>query len=315
MSLAGRILYQAYHRPVGAIRDSWRAGGPFEQRRTERGRVEMEMAARQLSPLPAHAQPAFTVHLLTGKRFWYQTAFCLWTLAMQSKRTIHPVLHDDGSLVDSTRESLLRLFPNATIVEIAETHARLERLLPERKFPVLRERWRNYPNIRKLIDVHLGAAGWKLVIDSDLLFFRRPEFLLQWSLDPQQPLRAVDCETSYGYSRDLLEKLAGAKLDELVNVGLAGLRSESIDWEQLEHWCATLHAAEGTHYYLEQALVAMMLAGKAAAVAPADEYITLPRPPEALACAATMHHYVAHSKRWYFQHCWREAIRRATAGA
>jgi CheY-like chemotaxis protein len=63
---------------------------------------------------------------------------------------------------------------------------------------------------------------------------------------------------------------------------------------------------EKTNYYLEQALVAMMLAGQSCAVAPADDYVTKPVFPEAETCQAVMHHYVANSKRWYFQHNWRK---------
>jgi hypothetical protein len=40
-------------------------------------------------------------------------------------------------------------------------------------------------------------------------------------------------------------------------------------------------------------------------VAPAADYVTLPPPAEARRCSAVMHHYVAGSKRWYFQHNWR----------
>ncbi|MDB6165383.1 MAG: glycosyl transferase family 2, partial [Lacunisphaera sp.] len=65
---------------------------------------------------------------------------------------------------------------------------------------------------------------------------------------------------------------------------------------------------EGTSYYLEQALIAMLVAGRDCAVAPAADYVTLPQPPEALECRAVMHHYVAESKRWYFQRNWRQAL-------
>ena len=61
------------------------------------------------------------------------------------------------------------------------------------------------------------------------------------------------------------------------------------------------------YVYLEQALVAMLVAGQRCAVAPGDDYLTCPQPPEATACGAVMHHYVAESKRWYFQRNWRTA--------
>lgn len=304
----GRAFYLVRHRPVEWVDALVAAGGPFEKRRTERGRREMETAAATLPQLPSFAGAAVELHLLTGRRFWYQTAFCLWTFARHAGRPLAPVIYDDGTLAAPQREVLSRLFPATRFVAQSSAIARLEALLPASRFPVLRERWLNYPNLRKLIDPHLGSHGWKLVIDSDLLFFRRPAALLAWIDQPERPLHAVDCETSYGYSRPLMNELAGAPAADLVNVGLTGLESASIDWEHLEHWCATLIARERTNYYLEQALVAMMVAGCDCTIMPANDYVTLPVEPEASACRAVMHHYVANSKRHYFQRNWRRAL-------
>jgi len=175
---------------------------------------------------------------------------------------------------------------------------------------VLRERRAHYPNLRKLTDVHAGAHGWRLVLDSDMLFFRRPDFLLAWLAAPDRPLHMVDVQDSYGYSRARLESLAGAPLPLRLNVGLCGLRSDALDWEKLEFWCRRLIEAEGTSYYLEQALVAMLLAGRDCAVAPAGDYLLLPPEDECRAPRAVMHHYVAQSKRGYFRHAWRVASQR-----
>jgi len=102
-----------------------------------------------------------------------------------------------------------------------------------------------------------------------------------------------------------MDRLAENPTADLVNVGLTGLNSSEIDWDRLENWCQGLRANGGDSYYLEQALVAMLLAGRQCAVAPRTDYVTLPRPPEVRECRAVMHHYVAESKRWYFQHNWR----------
>ncbi|MBL9216332.1 MAG: glycosyl transferase family 2 [Opitutaceae bacterium] len=301
----GRLALALWHQPAARLRTCIREGGPLAQRRTERGRLEMEQAAARLTPVPAPAGPPVELHLLTGRRFWYQTAFCLASFARQAGRPVHPVIYDDGTLAGPPRDGLARLFPDARFVAQPETLARLERHLPESRFPVLRERWRHYPNIRKLTDVHAGTTGWKLVLDSDLLFFRRPDVLLAWLDQPSRPLHAVDIEESYGYPRPLLAELAGAPLAPKVNVGLCGLDSGALDWELLERACRLLLERHGTNYYLEQALVALLVAGRPCTVAPAADYVTLPRPPEALDCRAVMHHYVAESKRWYFQRNWR----------
>lgn len=304
----GRAFYLLYHKPIEWFDSIVAAGGPFEKRRTEQGRREMEAAAATLPTLPNASGSPLELHLLTGRRFWYQTAFCLWTFARHSNRLIHPVIYDDGTLEPIQRDALSRLFPAIRFVAQSTAIARLDEFLPVERYPVLRERWLNYPNIRKLIDPHIGSRGWKLVIDSDLLFFRRPDLLLRWLDQPTQPLHAVDCETSYGYSRPLMDELAGDPVADLVNVGLTGLESTAIDWEKLEHWCATLIAREKTNYYLEQALVAMLVAGRTCTIAPASDYVTLPVEPEARACQAVMHHYVAGSKRHYFQRNWRRAL-------
>lgn len=305
MSLPGKLLYHLWHRPYGQVRDSWRNGGPWQQRRTERGRIEMEAAAHNLPLLTVTAGQPLELHLLTGRRFWYQSAFCLWSLAHNTGRRLSPVIYDDGTLAPEFQASLARLFPASRFVTQSDIIARLDTHLPADRFPALRERWLNYPNIRKLTEPHLGSSGWKLVLDSDLLFFRRPDFLLGWLDAPNRPLHAVDCETSYGYSRSLMNELACAPVADLVNVGLTGLNSGEIDWERLERWCQALRNREGTSYYLEQALIAMLVAGRSCAIAPASDYVTLPRLPEAQDCHAVMHHYVAESKLWYFQHNWR----------
>ncbi len=278
-------------------------------RATERGRLEMERAAAQLPPLPEFAgAPRVTLHVLTGKRFWFQTAFCLSSFANHAQVGLDVEIFDDGTIDLELRQRIEAFSPRARLHAQPEIVARLHEHLPEQKFPTLRERWRNYPNIRKLIDPHIGSSGWKLVIDSDLLFFRRPDFLLDWLRTPDRPLHAVDCQESYGYPRKLLEKLAGAPLPALVNVGLCGWRSEDLDWNELERWCRKLTFDYRPSYYLEQALVAMLAARHPSAIAPAADYVTYPRPPEAIECRAVMHHYVAESKRWYYQRNWRRVI-------
>lgn len=311
----GRLCYYAWHWPVGEIRRSRAAGGPLEQWRTARGRVAMAAAARTLPRPPADSSPALELHLLTGHHFWEQTAFCLWSFAAASGRALAPVIYDDGSLLADEPAALRRLFPDTRFVSRDEAVASLDLHLPAARFPVLRERWLRYPNIRKLISPHVGARGWKLVIDSDLLFFRAPTVLTDWLDAPTRPLHAVDCETSYGYSRPLMDRLAGAPVADLVNVGLSGLDSAQLDWERLEFWCDQLIAAEGASYYLEQALVAMLVAGRHCTIAPAADYVTCPRPPEDHDCRAVMHHYVAGSKPAYFRHNWRRVLQNHAAPA
>jgi len=308
----GRLWYLLWHRPVSVLAKSWREGGPLQQARDRRAQQALRLRAASLpAPRIANGAPAVELSLLTGRNYWDQAAFCLWSFATAAERPVHAVVYDDGTLDDEGVAALRRVTSQLRVVRREATLAKLDQHLPRERFPFLRGRWEVYPHIRKLTDPHVGSTGWKLVVDSDLLFFRRPQFVLDWLDAPDRPLHAVDCEESYGYPRAQLEALCGARLPDLCNVGLTGLQSESLDWDELERWCAALTERGRSSYYLEQGLVAMLASRQTCAVAPAADYVTLPRPPEDLACSAVMHHYVAQSKRAYFRSNWRTVLRRA----
>jgi hypothetical protein len=102
-------------------------------------------------------------------------------------------------------------------------------------------------------------------------------------------------------------ELAGAPIPERLNVGVCGLRSDTIDWDRLEEWCRDLLEREGSHYLQEQALTAMMLAGGPRIAAPAEQYVVRPGRSETQRPTAALHHYVAESKALYFRFGWRHA--------
>jgi hypothetical protein len=253
------------------------------------------------------------VHFLTGKNFWYQTAFCCWSLCHHAGREFAPVFIDDGTFDDGLRTEASRLFPGASFLASTECEARLDAYLPVEKFPALRGQRRSYIHLRKLTDVHAGRDGWRLVLDSDMLFFRRPDALLAWLAAPDRPMYMLDIQNAYGYPGATLTALAGRPLPERLNVGILGLRSETIDWGNLEFWCARLLEQHGTSYYLEQALVALALAGQTALPLPVNDYLIMPDDAECRQPTAALHHYVAESKHGYFRHAWRQVPANALA--
>ena len=103
-----------------------------------------------------------------------------------------------------------------------------------------------------------------------------------------------------------MERLTGAPIPPLVNVGI---RSDSLDWDEVEGWCRELIARENTNYYLEQALVAMLVARQPCVAAPAGDYITRPSRFEIAHPSAVMHHYVDTAKHGYFRTAWRLTLR------
>ncbi len=301
----GYLLYVAYHRPASLLRDLVLEGGPRQRRLTEAGRLEMMEAARRLPALPAPVHDSPVVHFLTGARFWHQTGFLLASLAPHL--SIKPMLHDDGTLGGAALDGLLRMAPGAVVVSDREATEKLDHFLPVSRYPRLRARRDSLVLFRKLLDVHAGASGWNLFLDSDQLCLRRPDLLIDWLRAPSIPLHMTDVGDAYGCSARDMESIAGRPVPSRINTGILGLRSETLDWDRLEFFCAALDARVRPHYYHEQAVVALHLAGEPRRIAtPLADYVVLPRPPEATRPRAAWHHYVAHSKRWYYQARWRD---------
>jgi hypothetical protein len=256
-------------------------------------------------PSLSSGEKPLEVHMLVGTRFWFMAAFALVSLQRQIDRAVYAHFYDDGSLEPQQREKLEKLASMVTFHGRAGIEARIDRFLPEEKFPIIRERLRNYPNLKKLTDPHAGSTGPKLVMDADILFFREPSEMLRWCGSPSGILCATDVTESYGYSRPLMEKLAGGTIPEKINVGITGLHSETLDWERIEWWCRELITREKTNYYLEQALVAMLCATRPFTQLSLRPYITGPSDEEVLAGEGVMQHYVDLSKKEYFRSAWK----------
>lgn len=310
----GRLAYRLYHRPRAAVAAARRRGfaGALGDAYHHRA---MRRAAAALPPVrPENGSDPLRVHFLTGRRFWHQTAFCGWSFARTAGVDLDPVIHDDGSLTRRQAAELRRIFPRASFVTPGAAEAKLDEHLPSSRYPLLRARRLTLPNFRKLTDVHAGESGWRLVLDSDMIFFRRPDALLGWFESPDRPCHMVDVDTAYGYPLDLLSRQCGFEMRDRVNVGVAGLRSDTIDWDTVEGWMKEQIDRVGPHYYQEQAVTAQLMSKGPCLVLDDRDYRVLPDEAEAKRPSAVMHHYVADSKVWYYRLGWRTAAGAPPAG-
>ena len=124
---------------------------------------------------------------------------------------------------------------------------------------------RKNPTTRKLFDFFLmSGADYAIPIDSDIVFFRKPELLCAPSWRIPKNLYNKDESGWYSMSPDELEANFGIRPPERINSGLSVIRRESIDFEAMEQWMAhpklfadlwvteqTLHALCSTVYGVE----------------------------------------------------------------
>ncbi len=277
-------------------------------RKMNSNRKLMQKAAFCLPSVTSYTN-GLPLYFLTGKKYLYQTLFCIRSLSKSCKEQFKFILVDDGSFDAPLIAHINRLLPGAEIITQAIINQNLEKILPRDKYPILRHKREIYPHLKKLTDIHsLPIKGWKLVLDSDMLFFAPPIAITSWLKKPTQPLHMVDCMESYGYTRQLMETLTGAGIPPLLNVGAIGLNSASIQWNTMEEWIGTLEEKEGTSYYLEQALSAMLISTIPSLILSSDQYIVNPDENSIEHFNGILHHYVDLSKKGYFNKAWKVFI-------
>ena len=302
------IINKLYRYPKAEFKRINKFGGYFEYKKMMRNQKLMEQASLYLPPVTSYPD-GLPVYFLTGDKFLYQTLFCVQSLTKHSAEKFRFILVDDGSLNEELTIRINKRLPGAEIITKTVIEQNLEKNLPENNYPILRKKRREYPHIKKLIDIHiLGIAGWKLVLDSDMLFFNDPIAMCDWVKNSGKPLHMIDCMESYGYSRELMGKLTGNKIPEQINVGAVGLNSDTIDWAKTEDWVKTLEETEGRSYYLEQALSAMLVAGSDCTVLDKGEYIVNPDNTTITNGTGVLHHYVDLSKKGYYNEAWRKVL-------
>ena len=300
------IINILYRFPRSRLKDIKRKGGIINQYVIEKHRKAMvnTSVVIRVEPYPA-VKSKLEICFLTGKKYWYQTVFCILSLSKVSRKHFSFIIYDDGTIDTDLADKIRKQVPCATIVFKSEIESRLNQYLPEDTYPFLRNKRFVYPHIKKLTDIYAGTSGWKLVLDSDMLFFNNPEIMINWLENPSQPFYILDSVNSYGYSKSLMNELSTRNLPDFINVGMVGLNNSLIDWDKLEYWAKTMESREGTSYYLEQALTAMIIGDGPAVIGPKTDYIVMPTKDQVINGEGVLHHYVDVSKEWYFKEAWK----------
>ena len=272
----------------------------------DRDHALMKEASTKLSPIQCY-EDGLPIYFLTGRKYIHQTLFCIRSLVNVSSERFCIYLVDDGSFDNALISRISKQLPGSIPIGHSEMEKRVNQVLPKDQFPALNRKIAEYPHIKKITNVHLLSHSnpYKLVLDSDMLFWQEPTSMLTWLKNPNQPLHMLDCAEAYGYPIDALSQLAGHSVEELVNVGAIALKTSAIDWAVVEAWIVSLEDQFGKSYYLEQALSAMLLGAGKSVVLSRAAYIVNPTPEDILQFRGILHHYVDVSKKGYYRTAWR----------
>lgn len=204
------------------------------------------------------------VRVLTWRRDWMNLIWALKSF-YHFADVDYPLYIHDGGLVENQAERLLAHFPDAVFVPSKEADAFVIAELDRRGLRRCLEYRKRNPSTRKLFDYFLMTRAESMVcIDSDIVFFRRPDLLLA----PPEGLPVNrynrDLAEYYSMTPDELDQAFGIRPPSRINSGLSVVRCASIDLEAVDRWLEhpklfddqwvteqTLHALCSTVYGVE----------------------------------------------------------------
>ncbi|MBS0630856.1 MAG: hypothetical protein JSS11_03005 [Verrucomicrobia bacterium] len=304
----GRLWYRFYHDGI-ARRYYWRRDFGKELA-VPMTLGEWAMIARaatlpKVAPTPG-ATAVLACTFMTGHNFWHQTVFCASSLARQWSGVFRPTFFDDGTLRSCEVAILRRIFPESRVIRPDWVRARLDEMLPTRRFPILRGLRERIPMVRKLVDLRATSQEWQLYLDSDMLFFGHPAQLLDWNAR-RIPFSMQDTVDGYCATPERVNEVCERPVARFVNAGVLAMDDSRIDWERIEYWCSRFTEAERRHILLEQTISAALLSGGPREILPVEDYRVLYQPTEQPPEVALLH-YVHLSKSMYFISEWRRYL-------
>ncbi len=206
--------------------------------------------------LPAHGLPV-SLHMVLSKDGLLMGQLTLRSLEFHSGVSWAPFLHDDGTLTDDDVAEIRRNFPDATVIRRREADEALSSGLSSH--PVCRDHREKHPWFLKVFDTrHFAPHDRYIVIDSDIVFFRRPDFVLDWmEKRPETFWFMEDTKEKYSSDRAGIEKAMGFPLWERVNSGLDLMVRPAVNLDLAEKFLERCSPMAREFHFLEQTFFAV----------------------------------------------------------
>lgn len=257
-------------------------------------------AVLQLPPVVTDpvSDGAVEVHLVCCQSDYLCALWSLKTFYRASQATYPLVVHMNGRMSALARRRLRRHLPHAKLIGAAEADATVNEWLSSHGCPRLLEARSRNPFLVKLIDVHvLSNASSIVLLDSDILFFARPDELLAAVEDT---VRAVDyfqrdAGTTYNVTIDEARNVLGIPLVPAVNTGIAVLDRATVDLVRCEQLMGHASVSRSTGW-IEQTLYALVASEKRRVRHLSSSYLVSLEPRENLATLVARH-YAGPSRR------------------
>ena len=238
------------------------------------------------------------VHLVCCLKDYLCALWALKTFYFAAGVSYPLVVHLNGTMTTRALSRLRTHLPNARILQQQDIEGTVTNWLVNHNCPRLQQVRSKNGFMLKLVDVNLlSEARRLLVLDSDVLFFRRPDELLSAVRGaPDGMLFQRDADSTYNLTLDEARTELGINLAPRVNTGIMLFTKSAVDLCRCEALLEHPAVARQTGW-VEQTLYALVAsAGDSVRYLSADYLVSL-EPEESLA-SLVARHYAGPSRRY-----------------
>jgi hypothetical protein len=197
------------------------------------------------------------IHVLTCDRDWLDLIWCLKSLFAVCEYRFRLCIHEDGSVPPHGITALRAHFPDARLI------------LRDEADQAMRAKLKGYPRCQSVRDTNVLSlkvfdfanyleSDRMMLLDCDILFFKRPAVLLQRITDPSYPCNSLNKDWAMGYSVDasVAQKMLPFDLQLFINSGLGLIHRRSYEVSFFEEWLELPEILSHSHR-IEQTLVGL----------------------------------------------------------
>ncbi len=213
----GRLVRSIVIHPYDAVRKIYRI---LLRRRINRLKRSAHHRILVTQPVNASGGEPFDLHILACEKDLEMSLWALKTFYYFSETNPLLVLHDDGSLSSGSKEIYQTHFRGCRILERDEADSRIDKALEN--YPLsrkMRQDKRFYCSLKLFDSFHFCEADHVLQMDSDILFFQKPEELLK-HIANRQPCFLSDYQDAYSFDWHILNDVFSTRIEHRGNAGL-----------------------------------------------------------------------------------------------
>jgi hypothetical protein len=172
--------------------------------------------------------------MLTNASRIYESAWAAYSFLFFSNIECRVVFHSDGSLTHTHRAFLERMFPGCDVIDVAQADAIVSAIFDKRHLHRCQRLRNSLVFAKKLFDVCLLEENSRIILlDNDVLFYRKPDDLLAASLEDIHVYQK-DFQRNYCLSEEALQAVRGANLPAQLNPGIMSINLPKIDFSVAE---------------------------------------------------------------------------------